>query len=477
MPKAEKGSAKDIGNRMKARGLQKLRFYCQMCQKQCRDANGFKCHSQSESHMRQMKIFSDNAGGFMERYSKEFETSFLGTLKMRHGTKKVNANNVYQEVIADKEHIHMNATHWTTLTEFVQYLGKTGKCIVEEGGAGSDLNSAGGWQVSYIERDSGILARREARQQREAADQKAEATLLERMKSQRIAAAQALDRAGGSLTLKATSINVNNENNAIVLPTIKLSSSSKTTKKKLGIVTSAFGDDDDDENDYSKEQSKRKASNTNVEKMMMETTRKQATTNNKSTDPTATIAKKRKRDGGHYRLQEENTKGSSKDDERNKTVGNTQHKEQPQRQENNKSNNNNNNWLYRDILVRVVSKQLAGGKYFRKKAVVDKVLENGFAAEVEVLGDNGDGVDGDILRLDQDDLETVIPKVSSSSSSSKPKKVRILRGEFRGEKATVEYLDKSKYRADLVLYTKQSDDRHRGKRLRKVPYEDFSQIT
>jgi DNA/RNA-binding protein KIN17 len=123
MPKAEKGSVKDIANGMKARGLQKLKFYCQMCQKQCRDANGFKCHVQSESHMRQMKIFGDDASGFLKQYSENFEKSFLTTLRMRHGTKKVNANNIYQEVIADKQHIHMNATHWTTLSDFVQYLG------------------------------------------------------------------------------------------------------------------------------------------------------------------------------------------------------------------------------------------------------------------------------------------------------------------------------------------------------------------
>jgi hypothetical protein len=28
---------KAIANRIKAKGLQKLRWYCQMCQKQCRD--------------------------------------------------------------------------------------------------------------------------------------------------------------------------------------------------------------------------------------------------------------------------------------------------------------------------------------------------------------------------------------------------------------------------------------------------------
>ena len=46
-----------IANRIKAKGLQKLRWYCQMCQKQCRDENGFKCHLTSEGHKRQMIVF------------------------------------------------------------------------------------------------------------------------------------------------------------------------------------------------------------------------------------------------------------------------------------------------------------------------------------------------------------------------------------------------------------------------------------
>ena len=72
----EKGgflTPKAIGNRIKAKGLQKLRWYCQMCQKQCRDENGFKCHTMSESHQRQMGIFSESSQKFMDEFSKEFE--------------------------------------------------------------------------------------------------------------------------------------------------------------------------------------------------------------------------------------------------------------------------------------------------------------------------------------------------------------------------------------------------------------------
>eukprot|EP00535_Pseudo-nitzschia_heimii_P012121 CAMPEP_0197195046 /NCGR_PEP_ID=MMETSP1423-20130617/30354_1 /TAXON_ID=476441 /ORGANISM="Pseudo-nitzschia heimii, Strain UNC1101" /LENGTH=365 /DNA_ID=CAMNT_0042648583 /DNA_START=48 /DNA_END=1142 /DNA_ORIENTATION=+ len=258
MPKAERGSVKDIANRMKAKGLQKLKFYCQMCQKQCRDANGFKCHIQSESHLRQMKIFGDNASGYLKQYSNEFEKIFLTTLRMRHGTKKVNANNIYQEVIADKQHIHMNATHWTTLTDFVQYLGKTKKCIVEE----NHSDGTGGWNISYIERDVGILARREAQQKREAADKRAEEALLERMKIQRIEAAKALEKAtngGKSLArVEATSILGGNNDGDSKQPIKIVGLASKTKKKtnqnfaasgsgKFGASKAAFGDEDDEE--------------------------------------------------------------------------------------------------------------------------------------------------------------------------------------------------------------------------------------
>ncbi len=58
--KAEKGTGKWLDNKMKSKGMQKLRWYCQMCAKQCRDENGFKCHQTSETHMRNFQLFMDN---------------------------------------------------------------------------------------------------------------------------------------------------------------------------------------------------------------------------------------------------------------------------------------------------------------------------------------------------------------------------------------------------------------------------------
>lgn len=145
MPRAEVGTPKYLANKMKAKGLQKLRWYCQMCQKQCRDENGFKCHTMSESHQRQLLLFADNSKRFMDEFSFDFQKEYLQILKRQFGTKRVNANRVYQEYISDKNHVHMNSTRWVTLTGFVKWLGKTGKCIVDE--------TEQGWYITYIDRD------------------------------------------------------------------------------------------------------------------------------------------------------------------------------------------------------------------------------------------------------------------------------------------------------------------------------------
>lgn len=153
MGKTEKGTPKDLANKMKAKGLQKLRWYCQMCQKQCRDENGFKCHTMSESHQRQLLLFAENPDKYLDSFSEEFYTDILSVLKRRFGTKRVQANNVYQEYIHDRNHVHMNATQWETLTEFVKWLGREGHCIVDE--------TEKGWYVTYIDRDPETILRQE----------------------------------------------------------------------------------------------------------------------------------------------------------------------------------------------------------------------------------------------------------------------------------------------------------------------------
>ena len=136
---------------MKAKGLQRLRWYCQICQKQCRDENGFKCHTQSESHLRQMLVVGESAGKHISDFSSQLQHDFVQLLSRRFGTKRVKANNVYQEFIQDKNHLHMNATRWVTLTEFVKHLGRTGIARVDE--------TEKGWFIAWIDNSPKALAK------------------------------------------------------------------------------------------------------------------------------------------------------------------------------------------------------------------------------------------------------------------------------------------------------------------------------
>lgn len=109
MPKAEVGSTKHLSNKLKSKGLQRLRWYCQPCEKQCRDENGFKCHVNSESHLRQMMVVGEDPRKAFNEYSKQFQRDFLQLLRTSHSTKMVQINHFYQEYIANKE---VSSTEW-----------------------------------------------------------------------------------------------------------------------------------------------------------------------------------------------------------------------------------------------------------------------------------------------------------------------------------------------------------------------------
>eukprot|EP00116_Pleurobrachia_bachei_P005094 sb/3465356/ len=161
---------KAISNRIKSKGLQKLKFYCQMCEKQCRDENGFKCHTMSESHQRQLLLFGENSKKYLDDFSMDFKNEYVKLLKHRFNGRRVLANHVYQEYIADREHIHMNSTKWTTLTGFVTWLGRKGICKVDE--------TEKGWFVTYIDRDPEAASKKEKKTKMAADDEERQERIL-----------------------------------------------------------------------------------------------------------------------------------------------------------------------------------------------------------------------------------------------------------------------------------------------------------
>ncbi|KAF0331569.1 zinc finger protein rts2 [Colletotrichum asianum] len=162
MPKAEVGSVKYLNNKMKMKGLQRLRWYCQPCERQMRDENAFKQHCLSESHVRQLILVGEDPKKFLNEYSNQFLRDFLQLLRTGHGEKQVQINHFYQEYIANKEHVHMNATKWPSLTEFAKHLGREGICRVEE--------TEKGIHISWIDNSPEALKRQEALRRKEAQD-------------------------------------------------------------------------------------------------------------------------------------------------------------------------------------------------------------------------------------------------------------------------------------------------------------------
>jgi DNA/RNA-binding protein KIN17 len=114
-------------------------------------------------------------------------------------------------------------------------------------------------------------------------------------------------------------------------------------------------------------------------------------------------------------------------------------------------------WVARDIVVKVMNKAVGGGKYHKEKGVIVKVHDL-YVAEVEMLAS------GDVLKLDQQDLETVIPKLGG--------KVLVVNGPHDGCTGRLERINTDKFCASVTL-----DSGADAGRMVELPYEDFSKYS
>lgn len=389
---------KAIANRIKAKGLQKLRWYCQMCQKQCRDENGFKCHCMSESHQRQMEIFGQNPNRIVGGYSEEFESLFLEHMKRSHRFSRIAATVVYNEYIADRHHVHMNSTQWATLTDFVKYLGKTGKCKVEE--------TPKGWFITYIDRDSETLFKEKMKNKRIRADLADEEKQEREIKKQRERAEQLMgagnmDGTEQQLELQPKPLEKSETDQKIKLT---LGSTSKSIVKERAESSKFVFDEIDSE--------KREKGNKDSEK-----------------------SGKNGEGGGRSVLDE-------------------LMREEEQAKE---RSNRKDYWLCEGIIVKVMSKALADKGYYKQKGVICKVIDK-YVGEIEMLENKH------VLRVDQEELETVIPQIGGL--------VRIVNGAYRGSNARLLAIDTNNYCAKVQIERGIYD----GKILKDIDYEDLSKL-
>lgn len=336
MPKAEVGTPKYLANKMKSKGLQKLRWYCQMCQKQCRDENGFKCHTMSESHQRQLLLFADQPNKFLADFSSDFESGFMNLLKRAHSTKRVFANMVYQEYIREKDHIHMNATRWETLTGFVQYLGRTGKCTVDQ--------TEKGWYIAWIDRDPETIARQEALAKKDKMAKDDEERLAEFISKQ-------VEKGSGESiepTSKATELLRFNEEEKVSLSFSSIKQ--KSSDVKPGLVKATFKVPESRGSSSQKKDSESKRKKSALDEIME-----------------SELAQKKKR------VEEEEQSAEVAEDERP--------------------------WLKKGIVVKVVTKSL-GEKYYKQKGFVKEVVGDDRMGAVVQMINSGSKVKLDQSHLE-----------------------------------------------------------------------------
>lgn len=407
---------KAIANRIKAKGLQKLRWYCQMCQKQCRDENGFKCHCLSESHQRQMQVFGQNPTRVIDGYSEEFENTFLDLMRRSHRFSRIAATVVYNEYISDRHHIHMNSTQWATLTEFVKYLGRTGKCKVED--------TPKGWFITYIDRDSETLFKDRLKNKRLRADL-ADEERQERTIALQIERATSLFRSSSPSSEEPPSSSSNPPEN-------RGSSSNPDSNVQLdngsgGKIAFSL-------------QSTSAASKSNLANETTSKAPKLGFDEGPESENNVAASKKSRAAG------DRGGAGSSALDE-------LMREEEKAKERSNRKDY----WLCEGIVVKVMSKTLADKGYYKQKGVVKRVIDK-YVGEIEMLESKH------LLRVDQEELETVIPQIGGL--------VRIVNGAYRGSDARLHSVDTENYCAKVQIEKGIYD----GRVLKAIEYEDICKI-
>ena len=370
-----------------------------------------------------MRLFAENPDQQIDEFSAEFERGFVEMLSYRHGTKRVLANRVYQEYIGDKHHIHMNATIWTSLTEICKYLGKEGKVTADE--------TEKGWFIQYIDRDPRLLAKQAAMDQRKVVeyDQEertkrsielqiaacAESERRKRLENgddendQQIAVNEDLTREEGDKIEIAFGTKTGLLSKGIKRPLKSISfgfdksslSVSETEGEGKGESENKSSSRDSREEEpqskrflppsssFSSSNSSTSTSSTFQPFLPPSTSSLKPTSSSTSTSTSTSVQAARTVPMSameQIRMEEEKKKNALRQKQKEAVAENTEY------------------WLQPGIVVKILNKKVGNGKFYQRKAVVLEVIDE-YVGELNVLECNT------ILRIDQEHLETVIPKV------------------------------------------------------------------
>lgn len=215
----------------------------------------------------------------------------------------------------------MNSTQWATLTEFIKYLGKTGKCKVEE--------TPKGWFITYIDRDSETLFKEKMKNKRIKADIADEEKLEKEIQRQIERAEQMIpvDKAGEEEEIKSRILEKND------------GEGEKKIKLSLGLA-----------------------------KKIVETNEKRETS-------------RLVFDEGENDIKNGKRRRDSENSGKNLSVLDEMMKEEEKAKE---RSNRKDYWLFEGIIVKVMSKALADKGYYKQKGIVRKVIDR-YCGEIQML--------------------------------------------------------------------------------------------
>ena len=286
--------------------------------------------------------------------------------------------------------MHMNATQWETLTDFVKWLGREGYCLVDE--------TEKGWYVAYVDRDPETIRRQEQLRRKEKFEKDEEERMQEFINKQ----IEIGQQKGAKEEATYSALQLDEEGKALSLSlNLNLKQASKTSALKVDRSSSTLST-----------LAGKKRANTLAGKDSKKDPKRPRTALDEIME--AEMHEKRMKE----EVQEKRSKG---DEVLHHQAERVARKDRP--------------WLLRDIVVKIISKDF-GSRYYKAKGRVSGVV-NDYLAIVKLLEC------GTTLKVDQSKLETVIP--------SPERKVLILRGKFRGQEAILKKINEASFSASLQL--------------------------
>jgi len=369
----------------------------------------------SDGHQRQMQLFVQDPNRFMDEFSQEFEKGFMQLMSHSYRSTRVLANTVYCDFISNRHHTHMNSTIWVTLSNFVQYLGRTNQCKIDK--------TPKGWYLQYVDNSPEALLR--AKQ----ADEMEKAAVSDEQRHAQMLRQQIEDvkTAGGFVESEFTELQ-RQEGDAPISFAMGATSSADAARaseqsnvdEKLAIDKNVLA--------HAFEAHNSTSSGSAGPVRGSSSSRANGSRDSKERKISAMES---------VRLEHEAAKKRQRLIERPPSPP----EDGPQP------------WLAAGLIVKVMHQDLAGGKFYRKKGRIEKVHDQ-YVADVRMLEGAA------LIRIEQEMLETVIPNMG--------KQVRIVKGTHKGCFAKMKAVDFEQFAVSIIL-----DD---GTEMEGVGYDEVCKV-